>query len=136
MLTHIPSHEREHVHVCVDLTAPAPRHPLPAKRGSCMDDLHKEPQETSPHDPITALAALPAGTILNTDQLAQIFGRHPSSIRRAVQRGELPSSVPLLDHEVWTVEVIRAHLAQRLKQAAKAHAVDVARVTRIPERRR
>ena len=36
------------------------------------------------------LGSLPPGSIVPEEALARMFGRHPVSIKRAVERGELP----------------------------------------------
>ena len=77
---------------------------------------------------MTALAALPPHTLISEHQLAQLFGRHVSSIRRAIQRGELPPSVPLLNDHVWTAGVLWEHISARLETARKAAAQTVRRL--------
>ncbi len=68
---------------------------------------------------IRELGDLPAETIISEQALAKIFDRHRVSVRRAVERGELPPSIRLFGEPVWTVEVLRDHLAKRLDQAKK-----------------
>ena len=68
---------------------------------------------------IRELGDLPLGAIVSEEGLARIFGRHHVSIKRAVQRGELPPSVRLFGVPVWTVDAIRQHLRQRLQKALK-----------------
>lgn len=65
------------------------------------------------------LGDLPPGAIVTEEGLARIFRRHHVSIKRAVQRGELPPSVRLFGVPVWTVDAIRQHLRQRLEKALK-----------------
>ena len=77
---------------------------------------------------MTALAELPPHTLISEHQLAQLFGRHVSSIRRAIQRGELPPSVPLLNDHVWTAGVLWEHISARLETARKAAAQTVRRL--------
>jgi len=77
---------------------------------------------------MAALAALPPHTLISEHQLAQMFGRHVSSIRRAIQRGELPPSVPLLNDHIWTAAVLRDHISARLETAQKAAAQTVRRL--------
>ena len=68
---------------------------------------------------IRELGDLPAETILSEQALAKIFDRHRVSIKRAVERGELPPSVRLFGEPVWTVQVLREHLTKRLDAAKK-----------------
>ena len=51
--------------------------------------------------------------------LSKIFDRHRVSIKRAVERGELPPSVRLFGEPVWTVKALREHLSRRLEQAKR-----------------
>jgi len=69
---------------------------------------------------MTALAELPPYALISEHQLAQMFGRHVSSIRRAIQRGELPPSVPLLNEHVWTAEALWKQMSARLDAAWQA----------------
>jgi len=68
---------------------------------------------------ICELGNLPPGAIVSEEGLARIFQRHHVSIKRAVQRGELPPSVRLFGEPVWTVAVIQEHLKNRLEAARK-----------------
>ena len=88
-----------------------------------------EPQEAEPTMHImTALAELPPHALISEHQLAQVFGRHVSSIRRAIQRGELPPSVPLLNDHVWTAAILWEHISARLETARQAAAQTVRRL--------
>ena len=88
-----------------------------------------EPQEAEPAMNImTALAELPPHALISEHQLAQLFGRHVSSIRRAIQRGELPPSVPLLNDHVWTAAILWEHISARLETARQAAAQTVRRL--------
>jgi hypothetical protein len=51
--------------------------------------------------------------------LAVLFGRHESSVKRAVERGELPQPVRLFGQNAWTAGVLVKHLEARLEQAAR-----------------
>ncbi len=68
---------------------------------------------------IRALGDLPPDTVVGEDALAKMFGRHRVSIKRAVQRGELPPSVRLFGEPVWTVQALRDHLNRRLQAAQR-----------------
>lgn len=63
---------------------------------------------------VRELGDLPPGAIVNEDWLSRIFARHPTSIKRAVQRGELPPSTRLFGKPVWTAEAILQHIHDRL----------------------
>lgn len=68
---------------------------------------------------IEELGTLPPDAIVSETALAKIFDRHKVSIKRAVERGELPPSVRLFGEPVWTVKALREHLAGRLEAAKK-----------------
>ena len=68
---------------------------------------------------IRELGDLPAEAVVSEQALAKLFDRHRVSIKRAVERGELPPSVRLFGEPVWTVRALREHLAKRLDAAMK-----------------
>ncbi|HPC94985.1 MAG TPA: hypothetical protein PLU87_08595 [Sedimentisphaerales bacterium] len=68
---------------------------------------------------IKELGDLSPDTVLSEAALATIFGRHRVSIKRAVERGELPPSVRLFGEPVWTVQSLRDHMNRRLEAAKK-----------------
>ena len=86
-----------------------------------------DPHEAGPGlELMTTLAELPKDAIISEQQFAQLFQRHITSVKRAIQRGELPPSVPLFNEQVWTVGVILAHLNARL-EAERKTAVETTR---------
>ncbi|OHB73020.1 MAG: hypothetical protein A2Z25_09865 [Planctomycetes bacterium RBG_16_55_9] len=68
---------------------------------------------------VRELGDLPGETIISEEGLAKIFRRHRVSIKRAVERGELPPNVRLFGEPIWTIQVLRDHLAKRLDEAKK-----------------
>ncbi len=60
------------------------------------------------------LGELPAGAVVTEEALARIFGKHRITIKRAVQRGELPPPVRLFGVPVWTVSSLLNHIEWRL----------------------
>jgi len=68
---------------------------------------------------ISELGELPAGAVITEQGLAKIFDRHKVSIKRAVERGELPPSIKLFGEQIWTVKVLLEHLGKRLDEAKK-----------------
>ena len=68
---------------------------------------------------IRELGDLPAEAVVTEQALAKIFDRHRVSIKRAVERGELPPSIRLFGEPVWTVKALREHLTKRLDEARK-----------------
>ena len=71
-------------------------------------------------DVIKSLAELPEATIVSEEALRRIFGKGAvSSIKRAVERGELPQPVRLFGKPSWTVRVLIQHIEERLEKASK-----------------
>jgi len=68
---------------------------------------------------IRQLGELPPDTVLSEAALAKLFHRHRISIKRAVERGELPPSVRLFGEPVWTVQTLRDHMNRRLEAAKR-----------------
>jgi hypothetical protein len=66
---------------------------------------------------LARLGAAGDNTIISLNDLAQIFHRHPESIKRAIERGELPPPVKFLGVRAWTVKVIVQHIEARLAEA-------------------
>jgi hypothetical protein len=65
-------------------------------------------------------------SLVTKEDLAQLFQRHPVSIQRAVERGELPPPIMLLGKHYWTVDILAKHFEKRLETAAH----DIERATR------
>lgn len=68
---------------------------------------------------VRQLGDLPEGAIINEEALAKMFDRCQVSIKRAIQRGELPAPVKLLGMPVWTVGKLLDHINERLDIAQK-----------------
>lgn len=68
---------------------------------------------------IATLGDLKPGSIITEEGVACLFKRHITSVKRAVQRGELPPPCRLFGVGVWTAGAIVRHIEQRLEQAAK-----------------
>ena len=83
-----------------------------------MNDKTVENNETT-IGIILELGDLPAETVISEQALAKIFNRHRVSIKRAIERGELPPSIRLFGEPVWTIKAIQEHLSERLEQAKK-----------------
>jgi predicted DNA-binding transcriptional regulator AlpA len=64
-----------------------------------------------------AIGGLPSGTLITEDGLANLLGKAcRETIKRAVERGELPRPVRLLGKNTWTVGSIIQHIEDRLKE--------------------
>ena len=68
---------------------------------------------------IAILGDLKSRAIITEDGVAHLFNRHIVSVKRAVQRGELPPPCQLFGGKAWTVEVLIRHIEKRLEQAAE-----------------
>ena len=68
---------------------------------------------------ISLLGQLGASAVITEEALANLFGRHVTSVKRAVQRGELPRPARLFGGNAWTVGAIIRHLEARMESAAK-----------------
>jgi hypothetical protein len=68
---------------------------------------------------VRELGDLSPDTVIGEEALAKMFGRHRVSIKRAVQRQELPPPIRLFGQPVWTVQALREHLSRRLQAAQR-----------------
>ena len=82
-------------------------------------NAQNENKETFSMGVIRELGDLPDGAVITEQGLSKMFDRHKVSIKRAVERGELPPSVRLFGEPVWTVKALREHLTKRLDEARK-----------------
>lgn len=64
------------------------------------------------------LARLPEATVVTLGELARLLGKHPVSIKRAVDRGELPEPVRLMGKPIWTVRVLVEFIEKRLRDSS------------------
>jgi len=80
---------------------------------------------------VKTLGELPPGAILEEEAVARIFGRHSVSVKRAVERGELPPPVRLFGKPSWTAGAILAHLNARLEAAKREAEKEAARFARM-----
>ena len=67
---------------------------------------------------IAVLGELKSGAIITEEGVARLFDRHVASVKRAVQRGELPPPCRLFGKSTWTVGALIRHIENRLEQAA------------------
>ena len=87
--------------------------------GSVSEDMETFTDLNSLPGIIAALGELKSGSIITEEGVASLFNRHITSVKRAVQRGELPPPCRLFGAGVWTAGAIVRHIEQRLEQAAK-----------------
>lgn len=86
--------------------------------------MENEPKEREgvPAGIVRELGELGPGAVIFEDGLASLLNRHPASIKRAVERGELPRPARLLGKPAWTAGAIIKHLETRQENAAKEQA--------------
>ena len=68
---------------------------------------------------IATLGELKPGAVITEEGVAFLFKRHVTSIKRAVQRGELPPPCRMFGGNVWTAGALVRHIETRLAEAAK-----------------
>ena len=68
---------------------------------------------------VAQLGELGSGAVITEEALGRLFSRHPTSVKRAVERSELPPPCRLFGQNTWTVGVLVAHIERRLAQAAR-----------------
>ena len=94
------------------------------------DDVTSEEQPTRMPGVIAALGELGDGAVVTEAALAELFGRHPSSVKRAIARGELPYPTRLFGQCIWTAGVLQRHFEGRLQEAAEKAELDTQDVER------
>jgi hypothetical protein len=88
-------------------------------RRSCIIDIEGLANGDSLLGIIAVPGELKPAAIITEEGVARLFNRHVASVKRAVQRGELPPSTRLFGQNVWTVGTLIRHIESRLDQAAK-----------------
>jgi hypothetical protein len=84
------------------------------------DDLapREGPRGPVPEGIIAVFGDLGPDAVIMEQGLGILFGRHESSIKRAVERGELPPPVRLFGQNAWTAGSLTRHFEDRLQRAA------------------
>ena len=77
------------------------------------------------------LGELKPGTVITEEGIAHMFQRHVVSVKRAVQRGELPPPCRLFGANVWTAGALIRYIEARLDQAAQEAARDAQRMQNL-----
>lgn len=80
---------------------------------------------------IVALGEMKPGTIVTEEGLAQLFRRHVVSVKRAVERGELPPPCRLFGTRVWTAGALIRYIERRLDNAAQEAEHDAQRMRNL-----
>ena len=82
-----------------------------------MTEIQPEKDAKSEMTTVRDLADLPAGTVVTEKALAEFFSCCTTSIKRSVERDELPPPVKMFGKPCWTAGVILNHIEHRLKTA-------------------
>lgn len=77
---------------------------------------------------VDELAALPENALIPEKALAKIFSCSTTTIKRAVDRGELPKPVRMFGKPSWTAGGILRHVNARLETAQKQHDEEMQRM--------
>jgi hypothetical protein len=80
---------------------------------------------------MAALGEMKPGTIVTEEGLAQLFNRHVVSVKRAVERGELPPPCRLFGARVWTAGALIRYIEQQLDKAAQEAERDAQRMRHL-----
>lgn len=68
-------------------------------------------------DVIPGLANLPPATLLTLNGMAQVFGKSPNTIMRAVGEGRLPKPFRIFSQHCWRVGEVDGFLQKRMRDA-------------------
>ena len=68
---------------------------------------------------IAELGNLGSGAVVTQEGISRLFGRCETSVKRAIQRGELPAPTRLFGQNTWTVGALIRHIEERLAHAAR-----------------
>jgi len=68
---------------------------------------------------LATLATLPTSAMLTETALADALGVNKRTIRRMVQRGELPPGVPFAGRKTWLAGKVLSHFELRAERAAR-----------------
>ena len=80
---------------------------------------------------VAELGSLQPKSLIFEEGMSRIFKRHPASIKRAVDRGELPPPVRMFGKNAWTVEAITGHITTRLDEAVSDREKYHAKIKRL-----
>ena len=79
-------------------------------------------------EPITALADLPERALLSEAYLAEVFGVTDRTVRRMVERGELPPPLPIGSRPLWLAGRVLRHIEANADRAEEDARQEAARI--------
>ena len=74
---------------------------------------------------------LPPDTLLTGKALAEMFGLCPASIKRAIERLELPPPTKVCGKPRWTVKSITTHIEKQLETAKQEAEAEASRLEKL-----
>ena len=86
-------------------------------REAGTDQTGERDERTDAFGIIVELAKLPPGTLLTVNGMAQIFGKSPNTIMRAVAEGRLPKPFRIFSENCWRAGDVDVFLQQRMQDA-------------------
>ena len=86
-------------------------------REASTDQASQQDEHTDDLGIIVALAELPPGTLLTVNGMAQIFGKSPNTIMRAVGEGRLPKPFRIFSENCWRAGDVDVFLQRRMQDA-------------------
>ena len=86
-------------------------------REAKADQASQQDEHTDDLGIIVALAELPPGTLLTVNGMAQIFGKSPNTIMRAVGEGRLPKPFRIFSENCWRAGDLDVFLQRRMQDA-------------------
>ncbi len=119
------------VSVCRDFVRPFGKINETEREDSDMMTEHEKPElepasetcdgvtDEIPDGIVRELGDLPSGAIIEKEALARMFHCHSVSVKRAVERGELPPPTRLFGKSRWTAGAILDHVSKRLDAAQR-----------------
>ena len=93
--------------------------PGPLRLRRCAVDKDPRSEGRSGSSGFEGIASLKPGTMITEAELAAIVGKCTASIKRAVERGELPPPVHFCGVPAWTVDALVRHLDANLEEAKR-----------------
>lgn len=96
-----------------------------------IEDMADLAETTSLPGVIAMLGELKPGAIITEEGMAHLFHRHVVSVKRAVQRGELPPPCRLFGASIWTVGSLIRYIERQLDAAAQEAAREAERLRNL-----
>ena len=86
-------------------------------RDEGVEPVGRDDEHAEALDVISELASLPPGALLTLNGMAQVFGKSPNTIMRAVAEGRLPKPFRIFSQHCWRVGEVDGFLQKRMRDA-------------------